>query len=248
MASIIWDRDPQEAIKNPYEYNAQKQFHREAIALSDKLGKRLCADFKHTLHDKSLEKATWMLQTDCLFAFRDAVFLLEQKKHRIVGRLLRDILETVHLVEYFNSKTEKAEKSLLKWFDDDLIMHREYREFITKRYGKDESEIKKIQHRIFSKFTHRSYKILLYGYALDSHGRIIYDENWILPQSVSMYYAFLGSFGHLIIDNLKQCGVLTSKEVTDIWESSMEKEQIPRGYLSKEDKIFLGIEDKSIWK
>src|SRR5665647_1495015 len=105
MASIIWDRDPQEAINNPYEYNAQKQFYREAIALTDKLGKKLRDDFKYALADRSLAKATWMLQTDSLFAFRDCVIMLDQKRHRIVGRLLRDILETVHLIEYFNGQT-----------------------------------------------------------------------------------------------------------------------------------------------
>lgn len=243
MASLIWDRDPQEAISNPYEYNAQKQFHREAIALTDKFGKRLCDDFEYTLGDRTLEKATWMLQTDFLFSFRDAVLMLEQKRHRIVGRLLRDILETVHLVEYFNGQTEKAKKSLQKWFDDELVMHAEFRDYIKKRDGEDVSESKKRQHRIFSKFTHRSYKILLYGYALGPSKKIFYDEGWTLPQSVSMYYAFLGSFGQLVIENLKRFGNIPEFEVVEIWDTSMEAEQIPRGYLSKEDKEFLGLDD-----
>lgn len=243
MASIIWDRDPQEAIKNPYEYNAQKQFHREALAFTEKVAERL-HDFNFTLSDKSLEKATWMLQTDSLFAFRDAVVLLENKKHRIVGRLLRDILETVHLTEYFNSDTEKSNNSLKKWFEDELVMHSEFRDFIKKRDGKDISELMKNQHRIFSKFTHRSYKILLYGYALGANDKVFYDENWTLPQSVAMYYACLGHFGQFLMTNLSVYGNLTPKEIDDIWNASMEKEQIPRGYLSKEDKEFLGIEDE----
>ncbi|MCO5235229.1 MAG: hypothetical protein M9933_03090 [Chitinophagaceae bacterium] len=242
MASIIWDRDPQEAIKNPYEYNAQKQFHREAIALTDKLGKKL-DDFHYTLADKTIEKAIWMLQTDALFAFRDAVIMLDQKRHRIVGRLLRDILETVHLVEYFSSQTDKSKKALQKWFDDELVMHSEFRDYIKKRDGETISEIKKIQHRIFSKFTHRSYKILLYGYALGSNDRIFYDNGWTLSQSVAMYYAFLGSFGQLVVKNLKEYGGIPKEVVSELWNSSMEKEQIPRGYLSKEDKEFLGIDD-----
>lgn len=243
MASIIWDRDPQEAIKNPYEYNAQKQFHREAIALTDNLGKKLCDDFQYTRADRTLEKAIWMLQTDALFAFRDAVIMLEQKKHRVVGRLLRDILETVHLVEYLSGQTDKAKKALQKWFDDEFVMHSEFRDYIKKLDGEKISEIKKIQHRIFSKFTHRSYKILLYGYALGSNDKIFYDERWTLPQSVAMYYAFLGSFGQLVIDNLRQYGNLSQEIVAEIWDNSMEKEQIPRGYLSKEDKEFLDIDD-----
>lgn len=243
MTSIVWDRDPQEAIENPYEYNAQKQFHREAIALTDNLGKKLCDDFQYTLDDKTLEKAIWMLQTDSLFAFRDSVIMLEQKKHRVVGRLLRDILETVHLVEYFSGQTDNSKKALKKWFNDELVMHSEFRDYIKKRDGDQISEIKKNQHRIFSKFTHRSYKILLYGYELDSEGKIFYDEGWTLPQSIAMYYAFLGIFGQLIIENLKQYGNLSQEVVTEIWNNSMEKEQIPRGYLSKEEKEFLGLDD-----
>jgi hypothetical protein len=146
-------------------------------------------------------------------------------------------------VEYFNSQTEKAEKSLNKWFDDELIMHSEFRELVKKREGKDMSELKKNQHRIFSKFTHRSYKILLYGYALGSNDRIFYDEEWTLPQSVAMYYAFLGHFGQFVMNNLRQFGNLTSNEIDEFWNNSMEKEQIPRGYLSAENKKFLGIEE-----
>lgn len=244
MASFIWDRDTQEAINRPYEYNAQKQFHREAIKLSDLLLERLLAKKHFSLDDKSLEKATWMLQTDALYTFKEAVEILEQKRHRIVGRLLRDILETVHLVEYFNSDYPKALISLQKWYTDELIMHREYREFIKTKDGKEAAEYKKRLHRVFSKFTHRSYKILLYGYILAGNDQIHYDHKWTLPQSVSMYYAFLGHFGTMIIENLKNYGILSSTEVLEVWKNSMEDFQIPRGYLSPEDKEFLGISEE----
>jgi hypothetical protein len=48
-----------------------------------------------------------MLQTDALFSFRDAVQLLDQKKHRVVGLLFRDILESVHLVEFVKLKIKR---------------------------------------------------------------------------------------------------------------------------------------------
>jgi len=244
MASIIWNRDPQEAINNPYEYNAQKQFYREAITLTDKIADKLLNNKKFHLNDKTLEKAIWMLQTDTLFAFRDAVLLLEQKKHRIVGRLFRDILECIHLIEYLSSGTEKAKNDLNLWFNDFLIMHSEYRNFIKKRDGENVAKLKRDLHRTFSKFTHRSYKILLYGYALGKDDVIFYDEKWTLPQSVSMYYAFLGHFGQFILENLKNYGIISKAEIQIMWEESMETEQIPRGYLSKEDKEFLGIDNE----
>ena len=93
MASIIWDRDPQEAVNNPYEYNAQKQFHREAIALTDKLSEKLLNKKKFTRDDRTLEKALWMLQTDALFAFRDAVQLLD-----LIGLMSNHFLADLRLL------------------------------------------------------------------------------------------------------------------------------------------------------
>lgn len=243
MASIIWNRDPQEAINNPYEYNAQNQFHREAMTLTKRLSDKLLDNKKYTLSDRTLEKATWMLQTDALFAFRDGVQLIEQKKHRVTSRLLRDILDSVHLIEYFNSSTSKSIKALNDWFDDKLIMHSEYREFVKQRDGELTATTKKNAHRILSRFTHRSYRSLLYGYSLNPEETISYDEYWTIPSSVSMHYAFLGHFGCFIIENLKHFGDLSKEEVENAWNDSMEPKQIPRGYLTKEQKKFLGIDD-----
>ncbi len=243
MASFIWNRDAQEALDHPYEYNAQMQFHREAIKLSDFLLGKILEKKSFTLTEVSLEKATWMLQTDAIYAFKEGVEVLETKKHRLVGRLLRDILETVHLVEYFNSGLPSAANSLKKWFSNELVMHKEFREFIEKRDGKSEADRQRDLHRIFSKFTHRSYKTLLYGYFLADNDQIYLDHKWTLASTVSMCYAFLGHFGTSIVENLKMYGLLTAGEVNKIWNSSMEDFQIPRGYLSKEDKEFLGIKE-----
>ncbi|MDM1046540.1 hypothetical protein HX004_17020 [Myroides sp. 1354] len=242
MASIIWNRDPQEALNNPYEYNAQEQFQREAISISEKIGNRL-DEFVYNLEDRTLEKAIWMLQNDALFAFKDSVILLEQKNHRIVGRLLRDILESLHLIEFLSSESDKAINSLAKWYNDDLIMHREFREYVKKRDGEFISEKHKNTHRVLSKFTHRSYKTLLYSYILGNENKIYYDEKWRLVPSIAMYYALLGYFGGLIIDNLKRYGNLNEEEVSKYWNESMEEFQIPRGYLTPEQKNFLGIDD-----
>ena len=246
MASIIWDRDPQEAVKNPYEYNAQMQFHREAMMLSNKLSDALVNKKKFSLSERTLEKAVWMLQTDALHAFMGAIILLEQKRHRVAGRLLRDIAETIDLIEYFNSQTRGAIKDLNDWFNDELVMHSAFREFIKKRDGARVAIELRNRYRILSKFTHRSYKVLLYGYAKGSGDNIFYDEGWSLPQSIAMYYAFLGYFGQLMVVNLKMFGVLGKQEVDSIWDQSMELEQIPRGYLSRENKIFLGLNDDEV--
>jgi len=84
MPSFIWDRDPQEAMDNPYEYEAQEQFVREAESIlnlfSNELGK---FDMKFTVDDRSLEKAIWMLQNDALDSLKD---ILERRLQSIVFR------------------------------------------------------------------------------------------------------------------------------------------------------------------
>lgn len=37
MTSFIWGRPPQEAYENPYEYEAQEQFSREASVVTSEL-------------------------------------------------------------------------------------------------------------------------------------------------------------------------------------------------------------------
>jgi hypothetical protein len=242
MASIVWNRDPQEAMDNPYEYNAQDQFHREAISLCNKISDAILNKKIFYKEDRSLEKAIWMLQTDALFAFRDSILLLHEKNHRIVGRLLRDMLETVHLIEYFNTNSTKSYSDLEEWYDDKPIMHREYRNYIKNTFGHLESETKKSQHRVFSKFTHRTYKSLLYGYILGATDRIIYDDKISLVPTIAMYYAILGTFGLYIVDNLKLYGILTLFEIEKAWNESIESFQIPRGWMSEEQKRFFGID------
>jgi len=245
MASIIWDRDPQEALDNPYEYNAQKQFQREANALFKKLSNRILNESKFYLNERSLEKATWMLQTDALFAFKNCLDLLKKNNHKLTGKLLRDIMESIHLVEYLNAGTDKSLKALEIWYNDELVMHREYRDFIKKKEGENQANYLREIYRIFSKFTHKSYKILLYGYMRvgEDSNEMHYDNEWILQQSVSMYYAYVGHFGRFIISNMKDYGILTKAEVESDWNDSMEKVQIPRGFLSKKDRAILGITD-----
>ena len=65
MTSFIWKRDPEEAYANPYEYEAQKQFVREASSLLDKYHDYISANTKRFQRDDtSKEKAIWMLHVD----------------------------------------------------------------------------------------------------------------------------------------------------------------------------------------
>ncbi len=79
MASFVWNRDPEEAYSNPYEYAAQDQFVREARKIISRLGKAL---EKHNMQfgrdECSLQKAAWMLHNDSINALREALSLLKK--------------------------------------------------------------------------------------------------------------------------------------------------------------------------
>ena len=67
MPSFVWDRDAEEAWAEPYEYEGQKQFVREAERLLPLLKEYYSKGNMH-YHgfEESLEKAVWLLQVDSL--------------------------------------------------------------------------------------------------------------------------------------------------------------------------------------
>ena len=67
MPSFIWQRDPQEAMDNPYEYPAQEQFSKEAGKILARFFEELSNnDLQFKVDDKSVKKAIWMLYNDAL--------------------------------------------------------------------------------------------------------------------------------------------------------------------------------------
>lgn len=83
MPSQVWGRSPQEASDNPYEYEIQDQFVREAEALLKRLNIGLqIYSMKFHRDDHSVRKAVWMLQLDALIHFG---MLLTHWSERIIG-------------------------------------------------------------------------------------------------------------------------------------------------------------------
>ena len=74
MPSFVWDRDTEDAWKEPYEYDGQKQFQREAERLLKLLKDHYSQkDMTFTRDEESLEKALWLMQTDALEAIVDSL-------------------------------------------------------------------------------------------------------------------------------------------------------------------------------
>lgn len=241
MPSFIWDRDPQEAIENPYEYEAQEQFAREADNLLSLFLEELSRhDMKFTVHDRSLGKAIWMLQNDALDSLKDILQSLNHKRHKIAGKLFRDIIETLDIAAYFQSDSNEAKKNLSKWFDDEIISHRTYRDYILKEKGQQDADKSRDYYRVISKFTHRTYKILLYGYVQGRNELIAYDgykdsDILILPHTISMYYAILADFIKFFSDETANRGLISNSRVKEIWEESLEVKSVPRRFLSPKE-------------
>ncbi len=236
MPSIIWGRDPQEAYKNPYEYKAQNQFAREAKKILDKLFAELMNySLKFKRDDTSIKKAIWMLQTDALDNLRDCLKLLKQKNQRVAGRIFRDVMESLNMAAFFASNTEKSNKELEKWYKDEIISHSKYRDFIEKTKGKKEAENIKEYYRILSKFTHRTYRTLAYGYSLGKNNLLVYEgyaknNLLVLPHTISMYYALLANFITVTSNEIINYGLIKDNIIKTIWEDSLEEKTIPRRF------------------
>ena len=234
MASFVWNRDFDEAYSNPYEYEAQKQFVREAKAVLHRIQKGLQRqDFKFTKNDESLEKAAWMLHNDAIDAFLDALKLLQQKKHRLVGRIFRDVWESAQIVEYFLSATPKSKTHLKKWYKNKIINHSDVRDALERAGKHKQKETVRQQHMSFSQWTHRSYRALLKSYSLGDSERMVYDgygNDSGLPHTISAYYAILGM---LILQNVHAIGqsqLISKAEIRKIMKESMEKKVVKRRF------------------
>jgi hypothetical protein len=129
--------------------------------------------------------------------------VLKKEKHKLVGRIFRDVWESSQLVEYILSATPKSQDNLKKWFSNEIIDHGKIREQVERSRRKADAEQRRQRHRELSKFTHRSYRALLKSYSRGVDDKMVYDgyTKWsVLPHSILAYYAILAS---LIIQNFR---------------------------------------------
>jgi len=236
MPSIVWDRDPREAYKNPYEYEAQNQFVREAEKILDKLFSELLKySMKFKRDDNSIKKAIWMLQIDAVDSLRDCLILIKQKNHRIAGRLFRDVMETLDLAAFFSSNTTKSNEELQKWYNDEVVPHGEYRNFIKKTEGEEKFKNVRAYHRMLSKITHRTYRTLAYGYVLGRDDFLAYEGNskniLVPPETIAMYYTLLADFILITSNEIEKRGLVQKSIVKNIWRDSLEIETVPRRFV-----------------
>lgn len=247
MPSQVWGRDPQEAYEEPYEYAAQEQFSREAAALSLGFYRHLNSDgYRFTEEDRSSAKAIWLLAMDGLDSLRDSLGALADRNHRVAAKLFRDVMESMDLAALFASGAKQARASLAKWYNDEIVPHREYRGYVKNTIGDERAEELRRHYVSLSRFTHRSYRALLDGYSLGGGGRLVHDASGelsgaskdakkllVLPHTIASYYAVLASLILTYADQIVKLGLLTNEQVADVFANSLESETVPRTFLPR---------------
>jgi hypothetical protein len=248
VPSFVWNRDPQEAYENPYEYDANEQFMREAKRLLIRLYRLLYSDdHRYTRDERTTEKAVWLLQMDALDSLRDSLAALEKKHHRVAGKLFRTAIESMDLAAYFAQAGAEGRTHLEQWYDDDFVPHRVYRNFIGRTEGAEAEEQARRHYQNLSRFTHRTYRAIMDGYSLGGEDRLVHDAvamlhgNYeesttflVLPHTMSAYFAVLANLILIFSDELARRGMVPAKEVQDAWKESLEVESVPRRFMTKE--------------
>lgn len=235
MASIVWGRHPQEAYDNPYEYEAQDQFIREAKQLLSELQLRLdCFVMQFHTDDRTLEKASWMLSVDLIDSLLESVQLLAEKRHRVAFRLFRDAVETIDLLNVLHSNNSRAQKTLSLWYENETIPHKESRMHIEEQRGTDAAFKRRDYYAQLSKFTHRTYGALQKSYSLGMDNMLVHDSHsmrmLVLPQTISSGLAILADLIIQASDTLVQSGILIEGMVKYAWLVSLEINSAPRRF------------------
>lgn len=222
MPSELWKRTFADTLENPYYSSDEKsEFLNEARVFLDQVYKEFDRyTLKFHRDDRSLAKALWILQADALDTLRDCIILLNENKHRIVGKMFRDVLETLDLAEYLRLQGNTP-VALNKWYNDKIILHKKYRGVIK---SKDPNRAKNLAgfYSELSKWTHHTYSVLLYSYSLGKDDMLVYDshspELLVLPHTISQYICIIKELIKLFFSRVKESGIVTVEDIEPPWE------------------------------
>lgn len=247
MPSFVWERDPSEAYQEPYEYGGQEQFAREATALVARLKSIYeISNPSFEVDDQSSARAVWMLQVDALSALSDVISLLEEKRFRVASRLFRDVVETLDASYYFALAGEASEENLRKWYSNEVISHRVFREFVRRHHGPEQAEHLRSLYSDLSKYTHRTFRTLSMSYLLGHDDTAVYDgfrgneRFYVLPHVISFAYAVLAGLVKRFVRFAVDTQHITEQEAINLWESCLEKETVPRRFGSGPGQLMRG--------
>ena len=223
LKSKIWYQVLDYVVKNPYEYENQKIFIKESKSLLNRVYKLYDSyQLKFHLDNKSIEKCVWMLQIDALDTLRDCLYLVEKKKHKLVGKMFRDVVETLDIAHLIK---EKQDKYLAKWYDNEIIRHSEYRGYLEKDGKIKEKEESKSFYQNLSHWTHHTYFALKNSYSLGKDDMLVYDSHYpkilVLPQTISQYLWMLNILIKKFIDEMTYSELFDTNKLESFEKSKL---------------------------
>lgn len=223
LKSKIWYQTLDDVVRNPYDHENQRLFIKESKSLMNRIYK-IYDSYQLKFHrdNKSVEKCVWMLHIDALDTLRDCLYLVEKKKHRLVGKMFRDIIEILDIAHLIK---EKPNKYLTKWYDDKIIPHNEYRKYLYKDGKSKEKEESKNLYQNLSHWTHHTYFALKNSYSLGKDDMLVYDSHYpkflVLPQTISQYLFMLNILIKKFIDEITYSKLFDINKLEDIKKSKM---------------------------
>lgn len=245
MPSIVWGRDSQEAFENPYEYTAQDQFVREAAALLRAIYRLLNCE-RHHYHrdDRSQSKAVWLLHMDALDGLFDSLENLTAKRPRVAALIFRAIEESLDLATLLASGSPAATTLLGRWFDNEVVPHRDYRQYLQEVEGPEAAKERAARYHSLSKFTHRTYRAITDTYSLGAGDRLVHERTAILysnspdsattlvlPHTMAAYYSVLASLILVFTEQLDIHQLVASTDLEKAILSSLEEDTVPRRFM-----------------
>jgi hypothetical protein len=223
MPSTIWNATSKQMYDSPYGYSDQTTFLAEADALLSHFQEsQVRAALGLTLDDRSRKKAIRMLQIDAADALMDCTFLLRQKRPNAASRLFRDVFETLDLAAHFGRDTSESRADLEKWFANEIVSHRHSRASAEAVLGQDISSAMNDRYRDLSRFTHRTYEVLLQSYGLAGEDKIWHEailsehlrpNGSVIPQILAQYLPVVANLIFMYIEHCIGLGTLSESEV-----------------------------------
>jgi hypothetical protein len=152
-------------------------------------------------------------------------------------------MESMDLAEYFHSGTDKSKAYLDKWYADEVVPHRCYREYVKRTRSAPEAKRLVTHYSSLSRFIHRSYRVILDGYSQGGEDRLVHDGTGelydnvegsasflVLPQTIASYFTVLAKLTLEYATELSQLDLVPLDEVSDCFSKSLESETIPRRF------------------
>lgn len=219
--SKLWAWNYGAVRKALYDYESQKLFLTEALCVLDKTFEYYDKfQLKFGIDEESVEKAIWMLHLDALDTLRDCLLLLQQRRYRIVGKMFRDVTETLDLATLFWWESDSGSKHIKDWYVDKVVPHSEFRNHLKeskKLYQTDIqdpsfAEYSNEMYKGLSKWTHHCYSTLKKSYSVagENGKMLVYDghsEVLILQETILEYIWELKDLILYFLGNIKMVGL-----------------------------------------